>query len=230
MPQTSGGASPASLRSLSLLFSFAFLALAYLIDPYDTGRSKVCEARRPSTGPAHGSREPRPQPGVQRGGSWQIAHPASVAGTEPKEHFVLIDWFLRHRPSPPQALIIGAEPTWCTFDPAMPNAKPVEYVRGLLSYDMLEEVPRRLAYAFQDKAERARRDGYWDYEPDYIGQGYDTPTLRARLEQRVGDWGPAVAGRFPVAEKLKAVISNLPSDTALLLVGSPPVGGDRLAC
>ena len=91
---------------------------------------------------------------------------------------------------------------WCTLDPAMPNDKPfpfwlfsansAEYVRGLLRYDKLEELPRRLAYVFQEKAERARRDGYWDYEPDYIGLGWE---LRACARGSNSQWATGAPPR-----------------------------------
>jgi hypothetical protein len=227
----------------------AFLGIAYAIDPYDSGRSTVLakpgvRPQGPRTAAASRGRDQAFNAAIVGNSHVQLLSPErlkaktdldfvqlAVPATWSKEHFVLIDWFLRHRQSPTHALVVGADPTWCTLDPAMPNDKPfpfwlfsansAEYVRGLLRYDMLEELPRRLAYVFQEKAERARRDGYWDYEPDYIGLGYETPSLRARLEQPVGDWGPAAPGRFPVAEKLKAVIPSIPSDTALILVFPP---------
>jgi hypothetical protein len=103
------------------------------------------------------------------------------------------------------------------------SASPPEYARGLLRFDLLEEVPRRLGYVLGNKAERARADGYWDYEPEYIRQGFETDLgLRERLERRPGDQAANPTGQFPVAEALRKAISSLPQEVALVLV-FPPV-------
>jgi hypothetical protein len=156
----------------------------------------------------------------------------AVPATGPKEHLVLIDWFLRHHRAP-RALVLGTDASWCTDDPALENAKPfpfwlfsanpLTYARGLVRLDILEELPRRFGYVFGRKAERARPDGYWDYEADYLGLGYGAdPALRERLELHPGDASaPNATGRFPAAEALRALAAALPQEAALVLVFPP---------
>lgn len=235
----------------------AVLALAFAIDPYDTGRSTLFEKagvrpQGPRTANPSRGRDPAFNAAIVGNSRIQIVSPEelnrrtgldfvqlAVPGSGPKEHFTLISWFLRHRREPPEALVVSADDLWCTSDPDLPNEKPFpfwlysdnpfEYAKGLLRYDVLEEVMRRVSYLFDGAAERARPDGYWDYEPEYIGLGYTTnPEIRRRLDQRPHDSLPRFerdpqegARRFPAAERLKAMASALPERTALVVVMPP---------
>ena len=72
----------------------------------------------------------------------------SVPATGPGEHFLLLDWYLRHHPNP-AALVVAADEYWCTDDPALPNAKPFPFwlfsdsfgglSLGLMRFDMAKE-------------------------------------------------------------------------------------------
>jgi hypothetical protein len=228
---------------------FGILGAAYALDPYDTGRSSLLprpgvRPQGPRTAGASRGRDPAFNAAVIGNSHVQLLSPErlnaltglsfvqlSVPATGPKEQFILIDWFLRHHPNA-RALVIGADVRWCTADPAMPNMKPfpfwlysrdpMEYGRGLLRYEVLEEIPRRIAYVLSKRPERARADGYWDYESNYIGLGRG-PELSARLERDVtGYFGSNTTGRFPVAERLRQVTSSLPPRLAIVLV-FPPV-------
>jgi hypothetical protein len=109
------------------------------------------------------------------------------------------------------------------------SANPLEYARNLVRYDILEEVPRRLAYLFGTRAERARPDGYWNYEPEYRNLGYATdPVLRQRLDkrpegdQRILARDPMAGKRvFPAAERLAILARTLPAATRLVVVFPP---------
>jgi hypothetical protein len=163
----------------------------------------------------------------------------AVPGSGPKEHMALIAWFLRHRKAPPRALVVSVDDLWCTSDPNLPNEKPfpfwlygddpLSYAKGLVRFDILEELPMRLGYLFGKDPERARSDGYWDYEPEYTALGYTTnPAIRKRLEQK-----PYASAqrfekdplegqrRFPAAEKLREIAGGLPAETALVLIVPP---------
>ena len=70
---------------------------------------------------------------------------------------------------------------------------------------------RRLAYLFGAGTERARPDGYWNYEPEYRNLGYATDPIRAAASSTSGrraTIGPvardpvARASGFPAAERL----------------------------
>jgi hypothetical protein len=227
------------------------LAGAYAVDPYDSGRSSLLarpgvRPQGPRTAGASRGRDPGFDAAVIGNSHIQLVSPErldaltglsfvqlSVPATGPKEQLVLIDWFARHHREA-RGLVIGADRFWCTGDPSFANEKPfpfwlysrnrLEYARGLLRYDVLEEVPRRVGYVLAKRPERARPDGYWDYEPLYLGMGYGSdPAPRARLEQRASDdYVPNRTGRFPATHALRAVLRVLDPEIAVAIV-FPPV-------
>lgn len=233
------------------------IALAYAIDPYDSGRSTLfakagVRPQGPRTANPSRGRDPAFNAMIVGNSRAQILSPErlkgptgldfvqlAVPGSGPKEHLTLIDWYLRHRSEAPKALVVSIDDLWCTSDPELTNEKPfpfwlysanaLEYAKGLLRYDVLEELPQRLSYLFDAKAERARPDGYWDYEPEYIGLGYMTnPEIRKRLEQQPYTNAPRFERdpkegqrRFPAADRLNEVAASLPAETALILALAP---------
>jgi hypothetical protein len=229
----------------------AILAAAYALDPYDTGRSGLfakpgVRPQGPRTAAASRGRDPRFAGAVFGNSHIQLVSPErlaeatgipfvqlSIPATGPKEQLTLIDWFLRHHDGGARALVLSLDGLWCTPDPELRNEKPfpfwlfsrspLEYARGLLRYDVLEELPRRLRYVFDRNARRAAPDGYWDYEPNYIRLGYlDNPEARARLERAAGGGLPANPElRFPAADNLEALLARLPPDLSVVLVFPP---------
>jgi hypothetical protein len=187
------------------------LAASYAIDPYDSGRSTLfakagVRPQGPRTANASRGRDPAFDAAVIGNSRVQLLSPdrlkaatgvafvqLSVPRSGPREQLVLLDWFMRHRPRPAQAVVLGIDALWCTADPTLPLLAPfpfwlytrsaLEYVGGLVRFDVLEEVPRRLRYVFAANPARARPDGYWDYAPEYLRP--DDPSgvaLRGRLE------------------------------------------------
>jgi hypothetical protein len=226
------------------------IGFAYALDPYDTGRSSLLHKpgvrpQGPRTAGASRGRDPAFNAAVIGNSHVQLLSPErldrltglsfvqlSIPATGPKEQFLLIDWFVRHHPDA-RALVVGADERWCSADPAMPNVKPfpfwlysrdpIEYGRGLLRHQVLEEIPRRIGYVLSKRPERARPDGYWDYESAYLGLGYGRdPEWRARLERDASGYvGGNTTRRFPVAERLHQVASRLPPRLAIVLVFPP---------
>jgi hypothetical protein len=160
----------------------------------------------------------------------------TVPATGPKEQLTLISWFLRHHHpasrAPADALIIGADTLWCTADPALPNEKPfpfwlyeespLRYAAGLLRFDLIEELPRRIRYIAGGKRERAVQDGWWDYEPEYIGLGFDKlPEKRAALETPQPATTINETGPFPALPELRAVLDRLGPDVPVVMVRPP---------
>jgi hypothetical protein len=234
------------------LIAAAFLTAAFLIDPYDSGRSplKLKEGVRPQgprTALASRGRDPNFTGAIFGNSHIQLISPEELRtktgipfvsliapATMPRETFATIDWFLRHhRTAPPKAIVVGIDNYWCTANPALPNEKPFpfwlmsrslpDYVGGLMRFDLLEELPRRVSYLTSHKAERARPDGYWDYESGYAVQGYGTnPEIIARLQKPLEAGGGNVDGPFPAATGLEALMQAAPAETALILL-RPPV-------
>lgn len=234
----------------AVLLAAGLVGLIFAVDPYDTGRSALfakpgVRPQGPRTAAASRGRDPAFDGTIIGNSHVQLLSPErlkaksglsfvqlSVPGSGPKEHLVLLDWFLRQRRSPAKAVVLGIDNTWCTGDATLSNwnpfpfwlfsASPMEYLRGLASYNNLEELPRRLSYLSQRDPERARPDGYWDYEPNYLGLGYaEEPELRRQLYDKPEDNSvPATAG-LPAADALRRTLAALPGDLAVVLVFPP---------
>lgn len=241
-----------TLLGAAVLIAATFLTIAFLIDPYDSGRSplKLKEGVRPQgprtalasrgrdqsfTGAIFGNSHIQLVSTERLREMTGIPFVSLIApATMPRESLATIDWYLRHhRQSPPKAVVVGIDNYWCTSNPALPNEKPFpfwllsrsmpDYVGGLMRYQLIEELSRRIAYLTSRKAERARPDGYWDYEAGYEVQGYhQRPEIRARLEQPLELGGGNIDGPFPAAIQLEEMMKSAPAETALILV-RPPV-------
>lgn len=229
-----------------------FLALAFLVDPYDSGRSSLLSAgavrpQGPRTAAASRGRDPAFSGAVFGNSHIQLVEPArltsatgipfvqlSVPATGPGEQLALMGWFLRHHPRP-EALVVAVDDFWCIDDPALPNDKPfpfwlyshdlLPYLRGLLRWPVAQEVVGRIGWLMGPRRKVARADGFWDYEPDYIRLGdLDGERFRSAREAPVPDTpDPGKGGpRFPAAEKLGALVAALPSETPVVMV-FPPV-------
>jgi len=247
-----------ALLGAAVLIAAAFLTIAFLIDPYDSGRSplKLKEGVRPQgprTALASRGRDPNFTGAIFGNSHIQLISPEELRAktgipfvsliapaTMPRETFATIDWFLRHhRKTPPKAIVVGVDNYWCTANPALPNEKPFpfwllsrslpDYVGGLMRFNLLEELFRRIEYLTSRKAERARPDGYWDYESGYGVQGYGTnPEIVARLQKSLESGGGNVDGPFPAATGLEALMKAAPAETALILL-RPPVYATALS-
>ena len=252
-----GGASAASLAprwadcvrgfaATVVLVLIGTLSLVFLIDPYDTGHSPLSlregvRPQGPRTAAASRGRDPAYSGAIFGNSHVQLLSPQRLQGATgipfvsliapasgPKEGLVLLDWFLRHRREPAQAVVVGIDSPWCTADAAMPVRQPfpfwlysrdrADYIVGLLRFDVLEEAQRRLVYLVTGRGERARPDGYWDYDR---GITAPDPATRAALERRAETGGSNASGPYPAAEALEALMAATPG-TALILV-RPPV-------
>ena len=240
----------------------AFLLLAVLLDPYDTGRSPLAlkegvRPQGPRTAAASRGRDPDFTGAIFGNSHIQLVSPENLLArtgipfvsliapaTGPRETFTLLDWWLRHRIEPARAIVIGIDQRWCVADPALPSEKPfpywlfarngIEYLGGLIRFDVVEELQRRLVYLTRPKAERARPDGYWDYEDGYIVQGFDTDAARrARLAAPAELSGTNTDGPFPAVEQLADLLARAARDVPVVLVRPPtylsglPIPGSR---
>ena len=158
----------------------ALLATAFLLDPYDTGRSPLqkpgVRPQGPRTAGASRGRDLSFNAAIIGNSHIQLLSPErlnaqtglafvqlSIVATGPKEMFPVLKWFLRHHPSP-RALVIGADRLWCADEVASWNNAPfpfwlyssgaLEYIRGLLRMAVLEELPRRVRTSWR----RGRRE------------------------------------------------------------------------
>jgi hypothetical protein len=238
-----------ALVGVAAALTAALVAAAWLLDPYDTGRSPLfakagVRPQGPRTAGASRGRDPAFNAAIIGNSHIQALSPErlnaltglsfvqlSIVATGPKEQFAVLDWFMRHH-SQPRAIVIGADKPWC--EPALAgwaNApfpfwlyshNPVEYLRGLVRLDVLREIPRRVSFLLSRRPTRARPDGYWDYEPTLLAAGRMTdPEHRAALERRTDDYIRNPSGRFRAAERLREVVSGLPPATTVIVVIPP---------
>ncbi len=236
----------ATLVAVAAGACLAALAFLVVLDPYDTGR--LFSIDRPGvapTGPrianASRARDDAFDAAIIGNSHVQLLTPERlnaatgarfvsliVPASYPREQFVIIDWFLRHHRQP-KALVIGADNTWCRAD-ATYHEKPfpfwlyerseLAYLRGLLNYSALEAIPGRVL-TLRGIKNRARRDGYWDYEPEYLSLGYgDRNFVRTKLTAERPTKGSEPIG-FQPAEKLRDLVAKLPPETKVVIVHPP---------
>lgn len=256
------------LVTAGLLFPALTTAL-YVIDPYGTGRARLIDppgVRAQGTRTEHANRalDPAFDAVILGNSRMQALSPErlttltgarfaslTVPGTRPREQLTLLDWFLRHRETPPAAVLIGTDIFWCRGgDEALATVNPFPfwlydenifvYLRGLVRFNVLQEGVRRIEYALE-RRDRARPDGYWDYDPIYESQGYDREDKRALLMEYKPEDLVNESGVFPAIEELGARLVSLPTETVVGLVippafitGQPradtPEGRTELAC
>lgn len=231
--------------------ALGYLALAYAVDPYDSGRSTLFSAgtvrpQGPRTAAAIRGRDPAFAGAVIGNSHIQLIEPEgltrltripfvqlAIPATGPGEQLRVLDWFLRHHPAP-DAIVLATDDFWCTDDPTLPNDKPFpfwlfardlpEYLRGLMRFSVAQEVVGRIGWLLKARRPLARADGWWDYEPDYrdLGFGRDAK-WEATREAPVPDAAdPGRAGPFPAAGHLRAALAHVPAGTAVVAV-RPPV-------
>ncbi|TAJ28850.1 hypothetical protein [Bosea sp. (in: a-proteobacteria)] len=239
-----------TMVAAALFVCAAFLAAAYLLDPYDTGRSPLAlkegvRPQGPRTAAASRGRDPAFDSAIFGNSHVQLLSPERLdaatglrfvsliaPATRPKEVLTIMDWFLRHRRQAPKVMVVGIDWGWCTADPALPNDKPfpfwlfsrstAEYLVGLMRYDLLEEMLRRVGYILSENPARGRPDGYWNYEQGYRDQGYGRdPALLAKLQQHAETGGGNLEGPFPAALALESLMKRAPAETVLLLLRTP---------
>lgn len=238
------------LAGTALGLGAAILALAFLLDPYDTGRPGLISKpglrpQGPRTAAASRGRDPAFNAAILGNSHVQLLSPArlgpqtrarfvslTVPGTGPKEQLHLLDWFMRHRSEAPKALVFGIDSKWCVSDPALANDRPFPfwlyersgfaYAAGLLRYDILEELPRRIGYLARSAPERAAPDGYWDYAAGFRqGTNEDGPRRGVFLGRYQPDMPPNITGQFPAAAQLSSALATLPEATRVILVHPP---------
>lgn len=230
-----------------------YIALALVVDPYDTGRSSLLSRggvrpQGPRTASAVRGRDPA-YPGAIFGNSHiQLIEPAalsrltsipfvqlSVAATGPGEQFAILDWYLRHHAAP-RALVFSADEYWCGDDPRFPGehgfpywllGDPIAYLRGLLRFSAAQETINRVGWLLNPRRKLAPRDGWWDYEANYLGLGYGREQrFKDALDRPVPEAPePHKAGPFPAASRFRTELVRIPEATAVVLVFPPIYAG-----
>ena len=224
-----------------------FLLIAFLLDPFDTGRSPVRTGQgvpQQINRFAHASRARNPAYNAAIFGNSriQLVEPAvltkatgipfvslGIEGSYPREQLTVMDWFLAHHPDP-AVIIVGIDGVWCEGNYAQQgnpfpywlySPSDFAYLRGLFRATTLEGVLRYVSYAIGRRAP-SRPDGFWDFETLYLKASMDSEEKQRALLRPELTTDINLTGRFPAADELAARLARLPSTTRVVLV-RPPV-------
>ncbi|MGI6246129.1 MAG: hypothetical protein ACOYJQ_10210 [Pseudochelatococcus sp.] len=226
----------------------ATVAALFVLDPYGTGRVTLIDppgVRAQGTRTEHASRA-RDQSfdSVIIGNSrMQALNPErltemtgarfaslTIPGTHPREQLTLLRWYLRHRQAPPEVILLGTDAYWCKADPTLTPVNPfpfwlydddpLVYAGGLARFSVLEEGLRRIQYVFGAR-DRSRPDGYWDYDPIYVLQGFEGPEKRRQLMEYKVEGIINDSGRFPALDALRETLLSVPAQTLVVFMIPP---------
>lgn len=216
------------------------------LDPYDTGWLTPLGPAGMAEGPpwvvnASRARDPRFDAAVIGNSRVQMLEPGrldagagdrfvnlGIQGAGPPELQLVLKTFLRHRAAP-RALVIGVDEWWCrakqergaTFPYWLYATDVLDYLRGLMRYQSLEYVQRRVA-VLRGTTPLARADGYWDYTPVYMSM---TGAEAAQDRMRAAGGRPQASenpeNEFPAAVMLKSMLGAIPAATRVILVWPP---------
>lgn len=234
----------AFVAASAAIFALLLATLA-ILDPYDTGRLTFLNRpgiakQGPRTANASRGRDAAFDAAIIGNSHIQLIDPAVlgeaagarfvsliVPATYPREQFLVLDWFLRHHPAP-KAVVIGLDDTWCRPDFHTDKPFPywlydpsaLTYLSGLARYPALERLPGRIAILL-GKGQRARADGYWNYDADYRAIGYGEQAYVDEKLKGARPVGPENGGPFVAAERLRVLLAGRPGPRAVVLAWPP---------
>jgi hypothetical protein len=221
------------------------LTLVFLVvlDPYGTGRLTPIASRGvPETGPrmvnANRLADPAFDSVIIGNSTIQLLSPVrltaatdarfvqlSIPGTGPQEQTALVQRLFATRGASVSTVVLGLEQLWCNVENETRLANPfpfwlyslsdIRYALGLFRYDTLEFLPRRIRL-LMGREQRARPDGFWDYEQIAasgrpVADIADIPAISAPIN-----------GRNAATPFLERLLAAIPANTAVVLV-HPPV-------
>jgi hypothetical protein len=151
----------------------------------------------------------------------------AIPGSQPREHFMVLDYLLEHHPNP-RALVIGFDETWC-FDP-LPRNKTFEdwayqgdalrYLAHLYSLTTVDKI-KQLAVALLVGRDW-RADGLMDYEPAFHAAGADGPEVVGPKLVQPRPTVPFTSTKdFPAATEFREILGRMPPATVVILAWEP---------
>ena len=214
-----------------------------LVDPYDTGRFPSFGItgigdRSMRTADASRGRNPRFNAAVignstaQRLDPYRLSQESGFRFTQlsipklgPEEQLALMRWVISHHPNY-GALVIVADPVWCSPDPNRPLDNPfpfwlygddLDYLANVLSSKAIDRAAWRVAIALGLR-EPVDPVGFTDYLRDGDRPFSDPPA--PVLPEALGE-GPWLPG-LPWVERLHEFLATVPQSVRVLVV-VPPV-------
>jgi hypothetical protein len=231
--------------SASLMaFSTIVYLLLLLVDPYDSGRLLHYGVlgvidEDPRTANVSRGRDPAFDSAIIGNSRGQMLDPQllsretglhfvqlTVPGTGPREELAVLRWFVRHHRQI-GAIVIVADPSWCTQDPTLPLANPFpfwlyaddtsEYLKNLFKVQALNRTRQRMLL-WLGLRQRSRADGYWNYElgrtwafRPLLSPGFEPAALPAKTPEMP----------FPGIESLASDLNDLYPNAPLILLMPP---------
>ncbi len=102
------------------------------------------------------------------------------------------------------------------------STSTLEYLRGLIRTGTVEELGRRIEFLLGKSRRLAARNGYWDYEPEYLKLGLgDTPRTREKLDAAQPVYLRMAEKTFPAAPRLRALMETMPASLRLVMIHNP---------
>lgn len=235
-----------ALAAAALLFGALVLALV-VVDPYDTGRPGIVRAhgvhdQYPFTANASRARDPGFDAAIFGNSHVQMLNPERLdaltglaftslimPATWPTDQMRVLAWMVQARDAPPRALVFGIDHFWCldhlarspNFPDWLYSTGFPRYLAGLVRYRSLEAAAARLRVLATGRG-AARRDGFWDYTPEYARRGLaDRARSQAKLAEPLPFPGNA-SGAYPGLAAFREALAALAPSTAVVLL-RPPV-------
>lgn len=227
----------------ALIGALGVYLLLIVADPYDTGRffswPVGISDGSPLTANASRGRDPRFNAAVFGNSRGQLLDHARLSaltgrrfvqlttpGAQPREQLALLHWFKRHH-AEIGAIVLVADDTWCTSDPALPSSFPFPFwLYGDGNADYLKSIMR--AQAFDRLWRRARIALHLLRPSDPASYAnYDlsltAPVDRRALEQPFNlAFGGEPQAQLPAMQRLRAELADIPSTVPIVIV-LPPV-------
>jgi hypothetical protein len=224
------------------------VAAVILIDPYDAGYFPSIIGpgaidNNEYTNHASRARDAQFDAAIFANSHGQLLDPAELSkatgrsfvqlylrGTGPRDQMLMMRFFLQHHPAA-RAIVLVADPFWCTHDPALPPpidvpfpawlyaGNRVEYLTHMLNPRMIRRMYLRVMMAL-GRVKPENRDGFSDYE---VGAVWNFKPLIPVGTGAVSTTPQALHPdtSFPAIDQFGRLISTLPADTAIAIVMAP---------
>jgi hypothetical protein len=148
----------------------------------------------------------------------------STPGTGPMEQVAIAAHLFRERRAGIKVIIMNMDTFWCdaSLEQRVQNPFPfwlydgsdLVYLKGLVRMSSVEALYRRIRLLL-GREKRARADGFWDYEPEWLGQNTRVGEIEAsNLARPAGTRGSASIA-------LRQALDLMPGETIALLLHPP---------
>jgi hypothetical protein len=224
--------------ALGVLYAFFII-----VDPYDTGRvvtafhSSGIPDDNKLTATASRARDPQFTAAIFGNSHGQLIDPwrltdatklsfvqLTTTGSGPREQLTVMRYFMRHHPRV-DAVVLAADPRWCSLDPKLPALFPFwlyegdfEYLTHMLSSRSLGDTLQRIRFML-GRIPASDLRGAWDYEASRPWNFH--PAIPSEVNSVVPSAPPVAPKTFPAIDMLDSIVASLAPDTSIVIVMPP---------